>query len=71
MHLLNPAAKAIWERCDGCHSPADLAAHLAQTFAGASGRDLTADVRAALATFAATGLLCPADSAQEVEDGSG
>jgi hypothetical protein len=65
VHLLNPVAAAIWEQCDGRHVADEIAARLARTFAGATGRDLTADVEAALALFAARGLLC-----QEVKDGS-
>jgi hypothetical protein len=57
VHLLNPVAMTIWARCDGQHTPDEIAAGLARSFAGAAGRDLLADVQAALATFSARGLM--------------
>ncbi|MGC8780583.1 MAG: PqqD family peptide modification chaperone [Anaerolineae bacterium] len=57
IHLLNPTALAIWEQCDGRHTPAEIAAYLAAAFARTSDRDLLADVHAALASFAEGGLL--------------
>jgi hypothetical protein len=66
VHLLNPVAAAIWAWCDGRQPADEIAAGLARAFAGAAGHDLAADVDAALALFAARGLLC-----QEVRDGTG
>jgi hypothetical protein len=33
IHVLNPTALAVWELCDGAHSPEQIAAHLAASFA--------------------------------------
>ena len=57
VHALNRTAAAVWEMCDGQHTPADMAAHLCARFAIAPGRDVAADVQTALARFGQEGLL--------------
>ncbi len=57
VHVLNPTAWAVWELCDGRHTPTDIATRLRNVFADASGWDVTADVLAVLATFEQNGLI--------------
>lgn len=49
VHVLNPTAFAIWQRCDGQHTPADIAAALREAFAVSDNTDLAADVQQTLA----------------------
>jgi hypothetical protein len=59
LHLLDPIAAVVWQCLDGTATAADIAADLAPAF----GRDpgaLRADVEAAVASFAAAGLLADA-----------
>jgi hypothetical protein len=51
VHVLNPTALAVWELCDGAHSPDEIAAHLAANFAGVPAGEAGGDVRAVLATL--------------------
>ncbi|MFH1570952.1 MAG: PqqD family protein [Gemmatimonadota bacterium] len=56
VHLLNATAAFVWERCDGSHPAARIAAELAQR-TGESLARVAADVAAALATLRERGLL--------------
>ena len=51
VHVLNPTALAVWELCDGAHSPDQIAAHLAANFAGVPAGEAGGDVRAVLTTL--------------------
>jgi hypothetical protein len=57
VHVLNPTARWIWERCDGRHTAAEIAEALRASFAVAPERDVAADVERTLSVFAAKGLL--------------
>ena len=49
VHVLNPTALAVWELCDGTHSPGQIAAHLAASFADAPAGATDEAVRETLA----------------------
>ena len=55
---LNPAAKAVWELCDGTRT-VDEIGHRLGTSLGRSGDNLVTEVRKAVAQFARHGLLQP------------
>ena len=57
VHVLNPTAHFIWERCDGQHSVADMVQELRDHFAVAHEHDLERDVQRTLRTFVEKGLL--------------
>jgi hypothetical protein len=56
LHLLNPTAALVWERCDGTRAIGAIVDELAATH-GTSNAIVEADVRACLADFAERGLL--------------
>jgi hypothetical protein len=58
VHVLNPTARFIWERCDGRHSAADIARALQASYALAPEHDVEADVQRTLALLTAKELLC-------------
>ncbi|MBM4457729.1 MAG: PqqD family protein [Chloroflexi bacterium] len=66
VHTLNPTAWAVWELCDGRHTPADMATHLRAAFADVSDQDVDADVLAILAVFAREELIHRYDLAKEL-----
>ena len=51
IHVLNPTALAVWELCDGAHSPDQIAGNLTANFAGVPAGEADGAVRAALATL--------------------
>ena len=57
VHVLNPTARFVWDRCDGQHSVGDLAQALREQFSVAPVHDLEGDVRRTLETFAEKRLL--------------
>ena len=57
VHVLNPTARFVWDRCDGQHSIHDLAQALREQFAVAPEHDVEGDVRRTVRTFAEKGLL--------------
>ena len=57
VHVLNPTARLIWERCDGQHSIGDITQALREHFAVAPEHDVEGDVRRTLEVFAKKGLL--------------
>jgi hypothetical protein len=57
VHVLNPAARMIWERCDGQHSIGDIVQELRASFAVPPERDVERDVRRTLEVFVRKGLL--------------
>ena len=57
VHVLNPTARFVWDRCDGQHSVGDLAQALREQFGVAPVHDVEGDVRRTLGTFAEKGLL--------------
>ena len=57
VHVLNPTAYLLWERCDGQHSVADMVQELRDHFAVAQDHDLEGDVRHTVKTFVEKGLL--------------
>jgi hypothetical protein len=57
VHVLNPTAKLIWQRCDGRHTLADIEQTLRANFTIPPDRDVMADIRQTLETFAGKGLL--------------
>ncbi|MFH1566897.1 MAG: PqqD family protein, partial [Gemmatimonadota bacterium] len=56
VHLLNATAAFVWERCDGTHPAARIAAELAERTGEPLAR-VAADVTAALAALREKGLL--------------
>ena len=61
VHVLNSTALAVWELCDGLHTPAEIEAALRVRFTGTEGLDLSGDVQTTLARFQAEGLLAGLD----------
>jgi hypothetical protein len=61
VHVLNPTARMIWERCDGQHSADDIARELRASFAVPPEHDVGADVQRTLEVFAEKGLLQQTD----------
>ena len=57
VHVLNPTARFIWERCDGQCSATDIARALQASFSVGPERDVEAHVLRTLEVFAAKGLL--------------
>jgi len=57
VHVLNPTARTIWERCDGQHSPDDIARELRASYAVPPEHDVGGDVRRTLEVFVKKGLL--------------
>ena len=57
VHALNPAARQVWDLCDGEHTPSDMAAHLRARFSAGPEHDVDADVQGALALFVREGLI--------------
>ena len=57
VHVLNPTAYAIWQRCDGRHTPADIANRLRDQFAISAEHDPLQDVTQTLALLRRKGLL--------------
>jgi hypothetical protein len=57
VHVLNPTARWIWERCDGRQSAAEIAQALRASFVIEAEHDVLADVERTLGAFAAKGLL--------------
>ena len=51
VHVLNPTALAVWELCDGAHSPDQIAGYLSAHFTGVPAGEAGGDVRAALTTL--------------------
>ncbi len=66
-HCLNPTAAAVFRRCDGRHSPHDLAAALGEDTGTSPDEDI---VRLALEQLRAAGLLEPGRSAGPAAGGS-
>lgn len=56
VHILNPTAAFIWQRCDGQHALEDIVADLAQHFSE-NDAVIHADVLPILQSYAAEGLL--------------
>jgi len=56
VHLLNRTAAFLWERCDGTHTAAEMAAELASATGAEAGR-VAEDVEASLADLRHKGLL--------------
>jgi hypothetical protein len=56
VHVLNATALAVWELCDGRHTPAQIEAELRTRFAGIGDRDVTGDLAGILARLRAEGL---------------
>jgi hypothetical protein len=71
IHLLNPTALAVWELCDGHHSPDQITQRLAGLFAGVLAGDAARDVQAALTSLEQLGLLQHNETAMEVRSGGG
>jgi hypothetical protein len=57
IHVLNPAAKLIWELCDGQHNMAEMEAVMRASFSIADEEDLAADIERTIDALAAKGLL--------------
>ncbi len=57
VHILNPTALAVWDLCDGQHTPAQIAAELRARFATVEGQDVAGDVQAVLALLHREGLI--------------
>jgi len=57
IHVLNPAARIIWELCDGEHTVDDIAIAVTERFSGVNQAQALADVKATVSAFAEKGLL--------------
>jgi len=57
VHILNPAARQIWDLCDGEHTPSAMAAHLRARFSAGPEHDVDVDVQNILALFMREGLV--------------
>ena len=57
VHVLNPTARYIWDRCDGQHTAAQIAQELGDSFAIAPEYDVLGDIARTLLAFAEKGLL--------------
>ena len=55
-HAINATAAFVWERCDGAHTPAQIARELLEAF-DAPADGVQGDVKAILAQFSQLGLL--------------
>jgi hypothetical protein len=56
VHVLNDAARYVWERCDGAHTAEDLLAEAVETFT-APPEELRADIASCQADFSRLSLL--------------
>ena len=63
IHQLNQTASFIWERCDGRHAVADIAAQMARDF-DVNLETAQRDAASAVARLAEAGLLEPAPPAE-------
>jgi len=61
VHVLNPTARFIWERCDGAHTVADIGQAVRTSFAVAPEHDVEEDVQRTLSVFAEKELLSQMD----------
>lgn len=57
VHVLNPTALAVWELCDGAHTPAQMARYLETHFAGVPAGAADEAVREALVVFGQKALI--------------
>ena len=57
IHVLNPAARLVWELCDGQHTVKDVARAMRAGFSVDDEHDVIGDVQQTLQVFAAKGLL--------------
>jgi len=57
MYLLNPAAKRVWELCDGAHSTDDIEKALWTSFSVTARHETLQEVRCTLGVLAGLGLL--------------
>lgn len=68
LHVLNSTARLVWKACDGEHTVEDMVAIIKEQYAGVDNRDVERDVRIALETFAARGLLQQSDQSTAAAD---
>lgn len=57
VHVLNPAAKLIWQLCDGQHSLAEMETILRTSFSVTDEQDVAADIEQTIDAFVTKGLL--------------
>lgn len=57
MHVLNLTALAVWNRCDGLHSIAEIGNHLREICRCDAAADVESDVQEILNTFTELGVL--------------
>jgi len=57
VHLLNVTAAAVWNLCDGRHTPDEIAQSIKMQFLIPAAQDVDADVRDLLARLNQSGLL--------------
>jgi len=57
VHVLNPTAKFVWDRCDGSTMVVEILDDLRNAFGNMEGNDLLDDVHQCLHQFRAEGLI--------------
>lgn len=57
IHILNPAAKLIWNLCDGNHTLEDIEQAIRTNFSVANKHDVSGDIRKILEVFSSKGIL--------------
>ena len=71
LHVLNPTASAIWNMCDGSHSPDEMAGTLARSFELSPQVDLVQDVNSIIDSFVQEQLLSDFSSAVPISGTAG
>jgi len=57
VHIINKTAAFVWDSCNGCRSPGEIAGLLHDAYEAAGGTDLESDVIEILNSFAELGIL--------------
>ena len=57
IHVLSPAAMAVWELCDGQHTVKDIAHRIRSRLSGTGGGDIWQDVETTLQQLVKAGLV--------------
>lgn len=57
IHVLNPAAKLIWELCDGTHTVEDMESAIRESFSLSREHDVIGDIQRTLEVFAQKGMI--------------
>ena len=57
VHIINKTAAFVWDLCNGCRSPGEIAELLHDAYEVAENTDLESDVKEILKSFAELGIL--------------